>query len=133
MPKSAPRVLDAHAAYKPRSPYAREHSRGSASPASPFLEAAIARTQRAEQIQSVGPCNACRHVQRCSGSDLACAALELFRNAGRVSLVAPRQPSRVIFERMVAASATPRPSAEERLRIIREAASVKMRRESAEL
>jgi hypothetical protein len=112
-----------------RSPYVRAHRRCSPQRGEPpFLEASMARIQRREQIQSVGPCDACRHVQRCSGSDLACEALELFRNAGRVSMVAARQPSRVIFERMMEAAATPRLSPEER-RQKREERAVRIARE----
>jgi hypothetical protein len=66
-------------------------------------------------MSDVGPCEGCRHFERCNSQELACAALELFRNAERLSPIAPRQPSKVIFERMV--NARPRRTAAERQRI----------------
>lgn len=87
---------------------------------------------KAKRTGQVGPCDSCQHLQRCSGSDLACASLELYRNAGRVSAVAPRQPSRVIFERMVTASKVPRLSPADRQRI-REEQAVKNARETSYL
>jgi hypothetical protein len=52
-----------------------------------------------QSAPSVGPCDGCRHADRCSDG-LACVALELFANTGRFSASAPRQPSRDIFKRL---------------------------------
>ncbi len=45
------------------------------------------------------PCAGCRHAERCA-QGLACRALELFVNVGRVSEFAPRQPSRDLYLRL---------------------------------
>ena len=45
------------------------------------------------------PCDPCQHSARCAAG-LACAALQLFINTGRVSAVAPRQPSAAIYARI---------------------------------
>lgn len=46
-------------------------------------------------------CDTCAHATRCRDG-LACRALGLFINTGRVS-AAPRQPTREIFQRIFAA------------------------------
>jgi hypothetical protein len=50
-----------------------------------------------------GPCAGCRHADRCR-EGLACEALRLFVQTGRVSAYAPRQPRRDLFLRLYPAA-----------------------------
>ena len=45
------------------------------------------------------PCDPCQHSTRCA-QGLACTALLLFIESGRISDVAPRQPSAAIYARI---------------------------------
>jgi hypothetical protein len=49
--------------------------------------------------RAAGPCDGCRHADRCH-EGLACRALELWVQTGRLSAYAPRQPDRRIYERL---------------------------------
>jgi hypothetical protein len=84
-----------------------------------------------------GPCDDCRHHNRCLTGKLACEAFAIYQRYGSQPLVkiqrwsyAARQPSSEIFERIRTA---PKPvsAAEQRRR--REALAVKMQRDYAEL
>lgn len=58
------------------------------------------------------PCDPCQHSARCA-SGLACSALQLFINSGRISAAAPRQPTAAIYARIYGppgAEAATRPS-----------------------
>jgi hypothetical protein len=61
------------------------------------------------------PCDDCRHLKRCCSEPIACESAALFLTTGRFSALAPRQPSREIFER-IHAPAPPEKSAAERER-----------------
>jgi hypothetical protein len=52
-------------------------------------------------LQGPHLCDGCCHADRCR-EGLACRALGVFVNTGRVSAAAPRQPSRAIFEKLFA-------------------------------
>jgi hypothetical protein len=81
---------------------------------------------RQKAQKAAGPCEGCRHADRCR-EGLACRASELWVQTGRYSAVAPRQPSAEIYERIH--MARPRPTDVERQRA-REALAVKMQREA---
>jgi hypothetical protein len=53
----------------------------------------------AEALGGPSPCEGCPHAVRCRDG-LACAALQLFVQTGRISEIAPRQPTRQIYERL---------------------------------
>jgi hypothetical protein len=72
------------------------------------------------------PCDGCPHVARCR-EGLACTAMRVFVSSGRVSAVAPRQPSAEIYRQLYGRK--PRPSPLERRRA-EEALRVKLRREA---
>jgi hypothetical protein len=65
----------------------------------PIAETLGASPAKLKAAKVAGPCEGCRHADRCR-ERLACRALELFVNSGRASEFAPRQPSRAIYQRL---------------------------------
>jgi hypothetical protein len=61
------------------------------------------------------PCDQCRHLERCCREPIACESAALFLSTGRYSAVAPRQPTRAIFERIHSPPAQRSPEERDRM------------------